>query len=364
MMTFLVLYSIILAYKGLSKAEKQIKADCGMKIFRREPRFEPYSSRSARIIGGSSSSDGEFPWQVSLEVLHPIYGFLGHWCGGVLIDNSWIISAAHCINNDIFNLPLPALWTAVLGENNRHFESGHEQRISIEKIITHSHYSHYDHDIVLLKLAETVKLDNFINKICLPIQNELTYLLDEHLLNNVIEDRKFSINKKMRPAQRRRINDRFMRFDNEDRHQEKKLYSSSDSLYDGSASKLEPPYIECVATGWGMSYKDGEKLSDNLIKTRVLIFDNERCQEVYGEHVNIHEGHLCGGAINGKGGTCVGDSGGPLNCRLHKNGPWVLAGITSFGSGCSSFDGNPYHPDVYIRISYYIKWIVKTMSQN
>lgn len=50
-------------------------------------------------------------------------------------------------HSDIFNLPLPALWTAVLGEYNRHFESGHEQRISIDKIITHSHYSHFDHDI-------------------------------------------------------------------------------------------------------------------------------------------------------------------------------------------------------------------------
>lgn len=44
--------------------------------------------------------------------------------------------------------------------------------------------------------------------------------------------------RKMRPAQRRRTNDRFMRFDNEDRHQEKKLYSSSDSLYGVSASKM------------------------------------------------------------------------------------------------------------------------------
>lgn len=44
--------------------------------------------------------------------------------------------------------------------------------------------------------------------------------------------------RKMRPVQRRRINDRFMRFDNEDRHQEKKLYSSSDSLYDGLDNKL------------------------------------------------------------------------------------------------------------------------------
>lgn len=36
----------------------------------------------------------------------------------------------------------------------------------------------------------------------------------------------------MRPAQTRRINDRLMRFDKEDRPQEKKLYGSSDGLYD------------------------------------------------------------------------------------------------------------------------------------
>lgn len=49
----------------------------------------------------------------------------------------------------------------------------------------------------------------------------------------------------MRPAQRRRTNDRFMRFDKEDRHQEKTLYASSDSLYDVHdtlASKLVNKY--------------------------------------------------------------------------------------------------------------------------
>lgn len=38
-----------------------------------------------------------------------------------------------------------------------------------------------------------------------------------------------------------------------------------------------------------------------------------------------------------------------------------VTGITSFGSGCSD---NGYNPDVYIRISYYIKWIAQTISQN
>lgn len=75
-----------------------MKTDCGgMKAIRRDPRSE-FFGRAPRIIDGSIALDGEFPWQVSLEVLHPALGFLGHWCGGVLIDEYWILSAAHCIH--------------------------------------------------------------------------------------------------------------------------------------------------------------------------------------------------------------------------------------------------------------------------
>lgn len=77
--------------------------ECGLKTFRREPRI--YSmERNPKIIDGSLTFDGEFPWQVSLEVLHPTYGFLGHWCGGVLVDEFWILSAAHCIHKYVLNL--------------------------------------------------------------------------------------------------------------------------------------------------------------------------------------------------------------------------------------------------------------------
>lgn len=46
-----------------------------------------------------------------------------------------------------------------------------------------------------------------------------------------------------------------------------------------------------------------------------------RCKDAYGSFVNIHGGHLCAGKLNGEGGTCVGDSGGPLQCRLSRDGP-------------------------------------------
>lgn len=54
--------------------------------------------RQGRIISGRETEEGEFPWQVSLQLLHPVLGFIGHWCGGVLIHRKWIISAAHCVH--------------------------------------------------------------------------------------------------------------------------------------------------------------------------------------------------------------------------------------------------------------------------
>jgi len=366
-MTFIVLYSIILALKGFAKADKHSKGECGLKTFRREPRIFSME-RNPRIIDGSLTFDGEFPWQVSLEVLHPTYGFLGHWCGGVLVDEFWILSAAHCIHNDIFNLPLPPLWTAVLGEHNRDIETGYERRVPIDKIITHSGYLNFQHDIVLLKLSQPIYMDKKIRKICLPLMRyQFPQSLDEghdDLLTNFISLRKLDRTPSRRSGRgrrsgRQRKNDRFLRFKDDERtigYDDNGITKSKSNL----VHSTDLPYFDCIATGWGKSTSN-ENLTDTLFKTRVLIVDNQRCQDIYGSHVKIHNGHLCAGNVSGKGGTCIGDSGGPLQCRLFKNGPWILAGITSFGSGCAD---RAYYPDVYIRTSYYIKWIMQTMAQN
>lgn len=54
--------------------------------------------RKGRIIMGRETEEGEFPWQASLQLLHPVLGHIGHWCGGVLIHQNWILSAAHCVH--------------------------------------------------------------------------------------------------------------------------------------------------------------------------------------------------------------------------------------------------------------------------
>lgn len=43
-----------------------------------------------RIVGGKEITIVESPWQVSLQY------FRSHYCGGSIISNKWILTAAHC----------------------------------------------------------------------------------------------------------------------------------------------------------------------------------------------------------------------------------------------------------------------------
>ena len=44
-----------------------------------------------KIIDGTETSINEYPWTVSLQIAD------GHICGGSLISENWVLTAAHCI---------------------------------------------------------------------------------------------------------------------------------------------------------------------------------------------------------------------------------------------------------------------------
>ena len=56
--------------------------DCGKPYF---------SHRAKRIVGGTTAPRGAWPWQVSFRYMSGMYG-----CGGALISDRWVLTAAHC----------------------------------------------------------------------------------------------------------------------------------------------------------------------------------------------------------------------------------------------------------------------------
>lgn len=52
--------------------------------------------KSGRVVGGKGARFGEWPWQVLVRESTWLGLFTKNKCGGVLITNKYVITAAHC----------------------------------------------------------------------------------------------------------------------------------------------------------------------------------------------------------------------------------------------------------------------------
>ncbi|XP_063055705.1 trypsin-like [Engraulis encrasicolus] len=109
-----------------------------------------------RIIGGYECSPNSKPYMASLN-----YGY--HFCGGVLINEQWVMSVAHCWHN-------PYAMQVILGEHDQRKFEGTEQLMKTEHISWHPSYDYQtlDYDIMLIKLFHPVKLTDAVKPIPLP----------------------------------------------------------------------------------------------------------------------------------------------------------------------------------------------------
>ncbi|NXA74918.1 TMPS6 protease, partial [Thryothorus ludovicianus] len=129
--------------------------DCGMQA--------PLS----RIVGGMNSVEGEWPWQASLQVRG------SHICGGTLIADRWVVSAAHCFQDE--RLASPSIWTVYLGKYLQNATGHTEVSFKVIHLFLHPYYEEdsHDYDVALLQLDHPVIISPLIQPICLPAPSHI-----------------------------------------------------------------------------------------------------------------------------------------------------------------------------------------------
>lgn len=122
--------------------------------------------RTNIIVGGKAATKSFYPWQAA------IYYDDEFLCGGSLVDNQHIVTAAHCFKHLSTDL---SLYRVVLGDHNRDSDEGTEEERGVKKIVQHELYeTNADtHDIAIMKLDRSVVFGTDINAICLPKENEV-----------------------------------------------------------------------------------------------------------------------------------------------------------------------------------------------
>ncbi|XP_069193285.1 trypsin-1-like [Procambarus clarkii] len=243
-----------------------------------------------RIVGGFETSPNEFPWVVGLA----FDGNTTYSCGGTIINNQYILTAAHCLyDQNTFQPRNPSTIKVGVADYNQNSHAddipGVTRLVSIQNFTIHPNYTFFNvtDDIALVKLAEPLDLTSHreVRPVCLPANDNLTYA-----------------------------------------------------------------GLEGTAVGWGYTSETATTEPDIMREVQIPIL-GPTCNNQTVAFYTITRNMLCAGAAQGGVDTCQGDSGGPLT--VLQGGRYVQVGIASFGDGCA----RPNSPGVYTRVSRYLPWI-------
>ncbi|EFA04602.2 venom protease [Tribolium castaneum] len=242
---------------------------------------------------GKKALSKEFPHMAAIGYGDNIASIV--WlCGGTLISQQFILTAAHCLFSRDFG---PATWVRIGDLDLKNdTEDADPNDLRIIKTFAHPKYkssSHY-HDIALLQLEKNVTFGSYYKPACLHLDNSVPTSLEAIGWGKV-------------------------------------------GVFGDPSSHLMKVGLEVV------NYQTCAKRYSDVSKTKLKD--------------GIVDGlQLCAGDVIG-GDTCPGDSGGPLHYRFNETDDmvkhFVVVGVTSFGKGC----GGENSIGVYTRVSGYIDWI-------
>ncbi|KAL0151353.1 hypothetical protein M9458_053347 [Cirrhinus mrigala] len=111
------------------------------------------------IVNGKEAKPHSRPYMVSVQMKDQ------HICGGFLISDRFVMTAAHCRNRT------QAL-TVVLGAHDLRLMNENSVRIKVESYYTHPQYTSesFHNDILLLRLEKNAQLNHNIKPISIPMK--------------------------------------------------------------------------------------------------------------------------------------------------------------------------------------------------
>ncbi|KAM7012893.1 serine protease 57-like [Tautogolabrus adspersus] len=105
----------------------------------------------SKIVGGQDAAPHSRPYMASLQVRGQ------HFCGGALVKEDFVLTAAHCL----INVP----FTVVLGVDSLSGAESTKQEFRVARSIPHPNYDGHENDIMLLKLSGSAGLTEAVQLI-------------------------------------------------------------------------------------------------------------------------------------------------------------------------------------------------------
>ncbi|XP_043264946.1 serine protease filzig-like [Colletes gigas] len=122
--------------------------------------------REGKIVGGKAALFGKWPWQVLIREATWLGLFTKNKCGGVLITDKYVVTAAHCQPGFLATL------VAVFGEFDLSGELEKKRSVTrnVRRVIVNRGYdpATFENDLALLELESPVQFDEHIVPICMP----------------------------------------------------------------------------------------------------------------------------------------------------------------------------------------------------
>ncbi|XP_069878006.1 chymotrypsinogen B-like [Dipodomys merriami] len=121
------------------------------------PAIPPEVSGLSRVVNGEDAVPGSWPWQVSIQ-----YEDSFHFCGGALISEEWVLTAAHCgvMPGD----------KVVAGAFNLDSDEKDVQVLDVAEVFSKPgkvYSKPVPNDIALLKLATPAHFTDTVSAVCL-----------------------------------------------------------------------------------------------------------------------------------------------------------------------------------------------------